>query len=98
MKILVETDTKAVRKEQFTELKKKNLLFKFLNYQRKCKERSPLGLTEPEELSRILDTYEVLPDLLPTIDALYSDEAGSSIRKECHEVLRRRVGRVGLEV
>jgi hypothetical protein len=36
--------------------------------------------------------HKVLTDLLPDIDALYSDEVVSLVRKECHEVLRRRVG------
>jgi hypothetical protein len=43
--------------------------------------------------------HKVLTDLLPDIDALYSDEVFSLVRKECHEVLRRRVGLgVGLGV
>lgn len=48
-----------------------------------------IGPHKPEKLFRILDMYEVLADLLPDIDALYSGEAGSSITMECHEVLRR---------
>ncbi|XP_041002614.1 exocyst complex component EXO70E2-like [Juglans microcarpa x Juglans regia] len=48
-----------------------------------------IGPHQPEKLSRILDMYEVLADLLPDIDALYSDEAGSSVRIECHDLLSR---------
>lgn len=43
----------------------------------------------PEKLFRILDMYEGLADLLPDIDALFSEEAGSCVRTESHEVLRR---------
>ncbi|XP_058070454.1 exocyst complex component EXO70E2-like [Magnolia sinica] len=43
----------------------------------------------PEKLFRILDMYEGLADLLPDIDTLFSEEAGSCVRMECHEVLRR---------
>jgi hypothetical protein len=49
MQILVETDMKVGRKEQFTELGKKRPTtfdFSFLNCKRKCKERSPHGMTE----------------------------------------------------
>lgn len=60
-------------------------MFQLLNFA----EAMSIGPHQPEKLSRILDMYEVLADLLPDIDALYSDEAGSSVRKECHEVLRR---------
>ncbi|KAF5480198.1 hypothetical protein F2P56_000964 [Juglans regia] len=48
-----------------------------------------IGPHQPEKLSRILDMYEVLADLLPDIDALYSDEAGSSVRIEWHDLLSR---------
>ncbi|GLU01823.1 hypothetical protein SLE2022_191060 [Rubroshorea leprosula] len=48
-----------------------------------------IGPRKPEKLSRILDMYEVLADLLPDIDALFPDEAGSRVRIECHDVLRR---------
>ncbi|XP_022739930.1 exocyst complex component EXO70E2-like [Durio zibethinus] len=44
---------------------------------------------QPEKLVRILDMYEVLADHLPDIDALFLDEAGSSVRIEYHEVLKR---------
>ncbi|KAG6656935.1 hypothetical protein I3843_04G051000 [Carya illinoinensis] len=52
-------------------------------------EAMSIGPHQPEKLPRILDMYEVLANLLPDIDALFSDEAGSSVRIECHEVLRR---------
>ncbi|KAE8709988.1 Serine carboxypeptidase-like 25 isoform 1 [Hibiscus syriacus] len=48
-----------------------------------------MGSRQPEKLVRILDMYEVLADLLPDIDALFVDEAGSSIRTESHEVFKR---------
>ncbi|XVF14391.1 hypothetical protein REPUB_Repub09cG0054700 [Reevesia pubescens] len=48
-----------------------------------------IGSHKPEKLVRILDMYEVLADLLPDIDALFLDEAGSSVRIEYHEVLKR---------
>ncbi|XVF16751.1 hypothetical protein REPUB_Repub10bG0059200 [Reevesia pubescens] len=48
-----------------------------------------IGAHQPEKLVRILDMYEVLADLLPDIDALFLDEAGSSVRMEYYEVLKR---------
>ncbi|KAF8399597.1 hypothetical protein HHK36_015466 [Tetracentron sinense] len=48
-----------------------------------------IGPRQPEKLFGILDMYEVLADLLPDIDALFSGEAGSFVRTECHEILRR---------
>ncbi|XP_077215394.1 exocyst complex component EXO70E2-like isoform X2 [Tasmannia lanceolata] len=48
-----------------------------------------IGPRLPEKLFRTLDMYECLADLLPDIDALFSEEAGSCVRTECHEVLRR---------
>ncbi|KAK6913345.1 Exocyst complex subunit Exo70, C-terminal [Dillenia turbinata] len=47
-----------------------------------------IGPYQPEKLSRILQMYEVLDDLVPDFDTLFSDEAGSSVRTECHEVLK----------
>ncbi|KAK8644389.1 hypothetical protein V6N13_123697 [Hibiscus sabdariffa] len=48
-----------------------------------------IGSHQPEKLVRFLDMYEVLADILPDIDTLFLDEAGSSIRIEYHEVLKR---------
>ncbi|KAB1211521.1 Exocyst complex component EXO70B1 [Morella rubra] len=48
-----------------------------------------IGPHQPEKLSCILCMYEALSDLLPDIDGLYSDDDGSSVRIECHEVLGR---------
>ncbi|OAY60221.1 exocyst complex component EXO70E2 [Manihot esculenta] len=48
-----------------------------------------IGPHKPEKLFPILDMYEVLADLLPDIDSLYSDEAGICVRTDCREVLRR---------
>ncbi|KAK9067186.1 hypothetical protein SSX86_014511 [Deinandra increscens subsp. villosa] len=44
---------------------------------------------QPEKLQRILDMYEVLSDLMPEIEALYSDANGSYIRTEFQDVLTR---------
>lgn len=52
-------------------------------------EAMSIGPHQPEKLFRILDMYEVLADLMPDIDALYSDDVGSSVRTEFHEVLKR---------
>ncbi|XP_058080510.1 exocyst complex component EXO70E2-like [Magnolia sinica] len=43
----------------------------------------------PKKIFRLLDMYDGLADLLPNIDALFSEEAGSSVRTESHEVLSR---------
>ncbi|XP_042502788.1 exocyst complex component EXO70E2-like isoform X2 [Macadamia integrifolia] len=48
-----------------------------------------VGPRLPEKLFRILDMYEVLAELLPDIETFFSDEVGSSVRIESHEVLRR---------
>ncbi|KAF2313665.1 hypothetical protein GH714_012643 [Hevea brasiliensis] len=48
-----------------------------------------IGPHKPEKLFPILDMYEILADLLQDIDSLYSDEAGSCVRTDCREVLRR---------
>nr|KJB33423.1 hypothetical protein B456_006G010500 [Gossypium raimondii] len=48
-----------------------------------------IGPHQPEKLVRFLDMYEVLADLLLDIDALFPDEAGSSVKVEYHEVLKR---------
>ncbi|CAL0308359.1 unnamed protein product [Lupinus luteus] len=48
-----------------------------------------IGPHKPEKLFCILDMYEVLADLMPDFDALYSDEVGSYVKIEFHEVLER---------
>ncbi|KAK1269664.1 hypothetical protein QJS04_geneDACA006949 [Acorus gramineus] len=49
-----------------------------------------IGPQSTERLSRMLDMYEVLADLLPDIESLFPEvEPGSSVRTECHELLRR---------
>ncbi|GMP30731.1 hypothetical protein CsSME_00005261 [Camellia sinensis var. sinensis] len=48
-----------------------------------------VGPHQPEKLFRVLDMYEVLADLGPDIDALYTNDIGSSVRTECQDVLRR---------
>ncbi|CAJ1833085.1 unnamed protein product [Sphenostylis stenocarpa] len=52
-------------------------------------EAMSIGPHQPEKLFRVLDMYEVLQDLMPDIDALYSGEVGSSVKIECHDVLKR---------
>lgn len=48
-----------------------------------------IGPRQPEKLFLILDMYEILSDLLPDVDALFVEEAGSTVRFECREVLKR---------
>ncbi|KAJ4713202.1 Exocyst subunit Exo70 family protein [Melia azedarach] len=48
-----------------------------------------MGSIQPEKLFRLLDMYEVLDDLLIDIDCLLFEEAGSYIRIEFHELLRK---------
>ncbi|KAL7221432.1 hypothetical protein ACSBR1_023399 [Camellia fascicularis] len=48
-----------------------------------------VGPHQPEKLFRVLDMYEVLADLGPDIDALYTNDIGSYVRTECQDVLRR---------
>ncbi|KAM3751249.1 hypothetical protein ACB098_04G094300 [Castanea mollissima] len=47
-----------------------------------------MGTHEPEKLFRLLDMYEVVADNLLDIDALFSEEAGTAIRLDFHELLR----------
>ncbi|KAJ0105617.1 hypothetical protein Patl1_18903 [Pistacia atlantica] len=48
-----------------------------------------MSSVQPEKLFRLLDMYEVLEDLLSDIDGLLYEEAGSYIRIEFHELLRK---------
>ncbi|XP_023770787.1 exocyst complex component EXO70E2 [Lactuca sativa] len=68
----------------FTESSKASML-QLLNFA----EAIAIGPHQPEKLLRILDMYEVLSDLMPDIENLYSDENGSYIRTECHDALMR---------
>ncbi|KAG6396115.1 hypothetical protein SASPL_142255 [Salvia splendens] len=63
----------------------KSAMLQLLNFS----EAITIGPHQPEKLIRILDMYEVLDDLMPDITALYPDEAGSSVRTECQDVLER---------
>ncbi|OMO85883.1 Exocyst complex protein Exo70 [Corchorus olitorius] len=60
----------------------KALMLQLQNYA----EAISIGCRQPENLVLILDMYN---DLLPQIDALFLDVAGSSIRTEYHEVWKR---------
>ncbi|EEF34752.1 exocyst complex component EXO70E2 [Ricinus communis] len=68
----------------FTEASKASIL-QLLNFG----EAVSIGPHKPEKLFPILDMYEVLADLLPDIDSLYSNEAGFCVRTDCREVLRQ---------
>ncbi|KAK2989857.1 hypothetical protein RJ640_025516 [Escallonia rubra] len=48
-----------------------------------------IGPHQPEKLIRVLGMYEVLADLIPDTDALYSDETGSYVKTEYQDVMRR---------
>ncbi|KAJ8775211.1 hypothetical protein K2173_020215 [Erythroxylum novogranatense] len=63
----------------------KSSMFQLLNFG----EAISIGPHKPEKLYPILEMYEVLEDLLPDIDSLYSDEAGCSVRMDCRDLLRR---------
>lgn len=54
----------------------------------KFAESVAVGPHEPEKLIRILDMYEVLSDLIPDIDAMFSDDVGLCVRTECQDILR----------
>ncbi|KAF5766110.1 putative exocyst complex component Exo70, cullin repeat-like-containing domain superfamily [Helianthus annuus] len=68
----------------FSELSKASMLQLL-----KFAEAISIGPHQPEKLLKILDIYEVLSDLIPDIDGLYSDENGSCIRTEFQHVLTR---------
>ncbi|XWS37269.1 hypothetical protein CRYUN_Cryun19dG0028900 [Craigia yunnanensis] len=48
-----------------------------------------MGPHQPEKLLRLLDMYETLADLLLDINTLFSEEAGSFVRLQFHELLER---------
>ncbi|KAF5748927.1 exocyst complex component EXO70B1 [Tripterygium wilfordii] len=48
-----------------------------------------IGPHKPEKLFPFLDMYELLLSLIPDIDALYSGEAGSCVRNEYDDVIKR---------
>ncbi|KAK9114366.1 hypothetical protein Syun_021163 [Stephania yunnanensis] len=73
----------SVRTLYFDETSKNSML-QLLNFG----EAIAVGPCQPEKLFRILDMYEVLFDLLPDINALYSDESISVI-VDYHEVIDR---------
>ncbi|MCD7472378.1 hypothetical protein HAX54_013605 [Datura stramonium] len=58
----------------------------------KFAESVSIGPHQPEKLIRILDMYEVLSDLIPDIDVMYSDDAGLCVRTECQDILRSLAG------
>ncbi|KAL4564089.1 hypothetical protein LXL04_028141 [Taraxacum kok-saghyz] len=68
----------------FTESSKASMLH-LLNFAKAV----VIGPHQPEILLRILEMYEVISDLMPDIENLYSDENGFYIRSECHDVLTR---------
>ncbi|KAK8511704.1 hypothetical protein V6N13_029299 [Hibiscus sabdariffa] len=68
----------------FLEISKATLLC-LLNFG----EAVAMGPHQPEKLLRLLDMYETLSDLVPDIDALFSEEAGSFVRTEFHGLLER---------
>ncbi|KAI3768517.1 hypothetical protein L2E82_19257 [Cichorium intybus] len=74
----------SVSSVSFSESSKASVL-QLLNFA----EAIAIGPHQPEKLLRILDMYEVLSDLMPDIEGLYSDENGSYIRTEWQDVLTR---------
>lgn len=53
-----------------------------------------IGPREPDKLFRLLDMYEVLSDLIPDVNTLFSEEAGSFLRTDFHQLLIRLGGTV----
>ncbi|KAL3378643.1 hypothetical protein AABB24_004524 [Solanum stoloniferum] len=76
-------ELEAVGSVCFAEASKASIL-QLLNFG----EAIAIGPHQPEKLIRILDMYEVLADLIPDIDAMYSDEVGLCVRRECQDILR----------
>lgn len=77
-------DLDSVSSTCFTEASKGSVL-QLLNFA----EAIAIGPHTPEKLLKILDMYEVLANLIPDIEALYADDAGSYVRNECLDVLKR---------
>ncbi|KAK8717137.1 hypothetical protein V6N13_044416 [Hibiscus sabdariffa] len=78
------TELGSVNSVCFVEAAKDSIL-QFLDFA----EAVSMGTHQPEKLVRILDMYDVLADILPDMDALFGDEAGSSVRTEFHDVFKR---------
>lgn len=76
-------DLDSVSSTCFTEASKSSIL-QLLTFA----EAIAIGPHTPEKLFKILDMYEVLANLIPDIEALYMDEAGSYVRDECLDVLK----------
>ncbi|KDP31351.1 hypothetical protein JCGZ_11727 [Jatropha curcas] len=68
----------------FIEISKASILY-LLNFGHAV----AMGPREPEKLSLLLDMYEVMASLHLEIDGLFSEDDGSFIRIEFHELLRR---------
>ncbi|PHT26741.1 hypothetical protein CQW23_33652 [Capsicum baccatum] len=79
----IRSELEAVSSVCFAEASKASIL-RLLNFG----EAIAIGSHQPEKLIRILDMYEVLVDLIPDINAMYSDEAGLCVRTECQDILR----------
>ncbi|KAJ8567129.1 hypothetical protein K7X08_019337 [Anisodus acutangulus] len=77
------SELESVSSVCFAEASKASIL-QLLNFG----EAIAIGPHQPEKLIRILDMYELLADLIPDIDAMYSDEAGLCVRTECQDILR----------
>lgn len=58
----------------------------------KFAESVAVGPHQPEKLIRILDMYELLSDLIPDIDVMFSDDVGLCVRTECQDILRSLAG------
>ncbi|KAD4888005.1 hypothetical protein E3N88_20078 [Mikania micrantha] len=82
--IFGQSQTEPVSSICFSESSKASML-QLLNFA----EAISIGPHQPEKLLRILDMYEVLSDLLPDIEGLYSDEHGYYVRTEFQDVLTR---------
>lgn len=77
-------DLDSISSTCFTEASKGSIL-QLLTFA----EAIAIGPHTPEKLLKILDMYEVLANLIPDIEALYTDEAGFYVRNECLDVLKR---------
>ncbi|KAK9067185.1 hypothetical protein SSX86_014510 [Deinandra increscens subsp. villosa] len=82
--IFGQSETESVSSICFFESSRASML-QLLNFA----EAIAIGPHQPEKLLRILDMHEVLSDLMPDIEGLYSDENGSYIRNEFQDALIR---------
>ncbi|KAM7279628.1 hypothetical protein ACFE04_006762 [Oxalis oulophora] len=75
-------DFGTVSRQCFVEISKPSML-RLFNFG----EAVAMGVLKPEKLIRLLDMYEVMTELLPNVDKLFSEDVGFWVRSEYKKLL-----------